>query len=182
VLQVLEQKGLARVENGKRALIIDRDEWKLLDPDVLRARVRHDEGHSFLDNLVKVRVALEADMAAGAAVMATTEQLADIGIKIENLRNALGNAEEYFRADSEFHDALMRASGNELGRAIVLNLYHEARAELGVGLENARLEVSNEGHIAIYEALLARDPERAAMAIREHISSTWEPRARLIGW
>jgi len=174
VLKVLEQKGLVRVENGKGTLVTERDEWKLLDPVVLPARLRHDSDGSFLDHLVKVRIALEADMASEAALRVTSDQIAVMGTRIEELRNSLNSLERYFLADRQFHDSFMRASGNELGRAIVLNIYNEARARLESGLEDARLEVSLHGHIDIYEAIIARDPIRAAEAARSHIGGAWE--------
>jgi DNA-binding FadR family transcriptional regulator len=176
VLKVLEQKGLVRVENGKGTLITERDEWKLLDPVVLAARIRHDDDRSFLDHLVKVRIALEAEMAAEAAVVSTKEQLGLMGLKIEELQNSLHNHEQYFTADRSFHEVFMRSSGNELGRAIVLNIYGEARLRIESGLETARLEKSQQGHVAIYEAIRNRDPEAAATAVREHIGGSWRDR------
>jgi DNA-binding FadR family transcriptional regulator len=176
VLKVLEQKGLVRVENGKGTLVTERDEWKLLDPVVLAARIRHDNDRNFLDHLVKVRIALESEMAAEAAVVSTDEQLEIMGIKIEELQNSLHNHDQYFAADRAFHETFMRFSGNELGRAIVLNIYGEARVRLEAGLETARLEKSQKGHVAIYEAIKSRDPEAAANAVREHIGGSWRDR------
>lgn len=177
VLKVLEQKGLVRVENGKGTLVTDRDEWKLLDPVVLAARIRHDDDRNFLDHLVKVRIALEAEMAAETALVATDEQLDTLGIKIAELQNSMHNHEQYFAADRSFHEVFMRYSGNELGRAIVLNIYGEARLRIESGLETARLEKSQLGHVAIYEAIRNRDPEAASFAVREHIGGSWRERS-----
>jgi GntR family galactonate operon transcriptional repressor len=174
VLKVLEQKGLVRVENGKGTLVTERDEWNLLDPVVLPARLKYDEDGSFLDHLVRVRVALEADMAAEAAEKATAEQIAFMATKIEELQSSINNLERYFRSDRQFHDGFMRASGNELSRAIVLNIYNEARVRLESGLEDARLELSMLGHVDIFNAISAHDPERAAEATRHHISGAWQ--------
>jgi GntR family galactonate operon transcriptional repressor len=174
VLKVLEQKGLVRVENGKGTIVTKRDEWNLLDPVVLPARLRHDENGSFLDHLVRVRIALESDMAAEAAERATREQIEFMATKIIELQNSIPNLELYFRADRQFHDSFMRASGNELSRAIVLNIYNEARMRLESGLEDARLELSMLGHVEIYEAILAHDPERAAEAANHHIGGAWK--------
>jgi DNA-binding FadR family transcriptional regulator len=176
VLKVLEQKGLVRVENGKGTMVTQRDEWKLLDPVVLAARIRHDGDRNFLNHLVRVRITLEADLASEAARAATDEQIAYLATKIEELRNSMNDHERYFQADREFHEGFMRASGNELGRAIVLNLYHEARSRIESGLEEVRLEKSLQGHIAIFEAISARDPERAAEAVRDHIGGGWRER------
>jgi len=176
VLKVLEQKGLVRVENGKGTRINQRDEWKLLDPVVLAARLKYDNDRNFINHLVRVRAVLESDLAAEAALVATPEQLAFMAGRIEELKSNVRNHSVYFKVDIEFHNAFMRASCNELGRAIVNNMYSEAQHELDSGLEDTVLDTSLEGHIAIYDAIAARDPERAAYEVREHILGGWMAR------
>ncbi|MCU1492557.1 MAG: GntR family transcriptional regulator [Acidimicrobiaceae bacterium] len=170
VLKVLEQKGLLQVHNGKGAWTTERDSWNLLDPLVLSARVRHDENLGFLSHLVTVRMALEAEMAAQAAVVATDEQIAELGELLSELAYAMGDVQRYVALDIRFHDALMRASGNELGRTIVLAIIEKAHAYPRYGAaELDHVRRSQPGHTAVYEALIARDPERAMRAVRDHI-------------
>jgi GntR family transcriptional regulator, galactonate operon transcriptional repressor len=176
VLKVLEQKGLVRVENGKGTRINERDEWKLLDPVVLSARLKYDENRNFINHLVRVRATLESDLAAEAAREATPEHIALMAIKIEELRSNVRNHDRYFQIDRQFHETFMRASGNELGRAIVINMYTEAQSDLEGGLEDTELESSLHGHIEIYEAIAARDSERASRAVLEHINGGWAAR------
>jgi DNA-binding FadR family transcriptional regulator len=172
VLKVLEQKGLVRVENGKGTSTTEQDDWKLLDPVVLAARLRHDGDFSFRDHIVSVRIALEAEM----ALVGNPEQLDDVAKKIGALRSSISDQERYFEADREFHDSVMRASGNQAGRAIVLSIYHEAQPKIDYKVGDARLEESLRGHIAIFEAIAAHDPVRAADAAREHIVGGWRRR------
>ncbi len=176
VLKVLEQKGLVRVENGKGTRVNERNEWKLLDPIVLAARLKYDDDRSFINHLVRVRAVLESDLAAEAALVATPEQLSLMEERIVELRNNVRNHSVYFKVDTEFHNAFMRASGNELGRAIVNNMYSEAQHELDSGLEETALDISLEGHIAIFDAIAAHDPQRAAFAVRDHILGGWKAR------
>lgn len=176
VLKVLEQKGLVRIENGKGTFITDPINWKLLDPFVLAARLRHDDDRSFLNHLVSVRVALEAEMASEAALEASSHELELMAAKIEELRSSLNDQEKYTRADYEFHELVMSASHNDAGRAIVLAIYHEIQTRSG-HVERAELEDSLNGHIAIYEATKNRDPSGAADAARHHITDSWRIRA-----
>jgi DNA-binding FadR family transcriptional regulator len=176
VLKVLEQKGLVRVENGKGTRINERDEWKLLDPVVLAARLKYDNDRNFINHLVRIRGVLESDMAAEAALKATPEQLAQMALMIDDLRSNVRNHSRYFQIDKQFHNAFMLASGNELGRAIVRNMYSEAQATLDSGLEDTELETSLHGHVEIYEAILARDPAHAAKAVLDHIGGGWAAR------
>ncbi len=176
VLKVLEQKGLVRVENGKGTRINERDEWKLLDPVVLSARLKYDDDRNFINHLVRVREVLESDMAAEAALSATPDQIAQMALMIEDLRVNVRNHSRYFQIDKQFHNAFMLASGNELGRAIVINMYSEAQATLDSGLEDTDLESSLHGHIEIYEAIVARNAARAAKAVLDHIGGGWAAR------
>ena len=59
--------------------------------------------------------------------------------------------------DLEFHDVIMRASGNRLGRAIVRTIHSEARAsDRYKGYPGrADCEASNVGHMQIYDRILA---------------------------
>jgi GntR family galactonate operon transcriptional repressor len=179
VLKVLEQKGLVRVENGKGTFTTERDEWKLLDPVVLAARLRHDPDRSFLNHLVKVRIALEAEMCREAATEATPEEIALMAAKIDELQGSLNDPPRYFVADEQFHDIIMRASGNQLGRAIVLTIYYEVQQRMSRDVEFAHLEESMRGHTAIYEAIKARNPVGAADAAREHIEGGWRTRTEV---
>jgi DNA-binding FadR family transcriptional regulator len=176
-LKVLEQKGLIQVHNGKGAWTTERDSWNLLDPLVLSARVRHDGNLQFLSHLVTVRMALEAEMASQAAVTATDAQLAEVGRIVDELGDAMRDVPRYVALDLRFHDAVMRSSGNEVGRTIVLAIIEKAHAYPRYGA--ARLDHvrrSQPGHVAVYEALVARDAERARHAVREHIG-----RAAMLG-
>jgi DNA-binding FadR family transcriptional regulator len=172
-LKVLEQKGLLLVHNGKGAWTTERDSWNLLDPLVLSARVRHDGDLYFLSHLVTVRMALEAEMASQAAVNATSAQIAEVGQILDELGAAMGDVPRYVALDIRFHDAVMRASGNELGRTVVLAIIEKAHAYPRYGaakLDHVRR--SQPGHAAVYAALVARDPEGARQAVREHIGGS----------
>jgi DNA-binding FadR family transcriptional regulator len=179
VLKVLEQKGLVRVENGKGTFTTERDEWKLLDPVVLAARLRHDPDRSFLNHLVLVRIALESEMCREAALVATPEQLAQMAVKIEEMQNSLNDPPRYFLADEQFHDIIMRASRNQLGRAVVLSIYYEVQSRMNRDVEVAHLEESMRGHLAIYEAIKAHNALVAAEEAREHIEVGWRTRTSL---
>lgn len=170
VLKVLEEKGLVRVLNGKGAWTTERDNWNLLDPLVLSARVRHDDNQKFLSDLVTVRRTLEAEMAATAARAVTDDQLAEIGAIVDDLGRAINDVGRYISLDFQFHDAVMRASRNELARTIVLAIIERANAYPRYGSADlGHVRRSHPGHLALFEALRAHDPAAAAEAIRHHI-------------
>ena len=127
-VKILEQKGLVRIKQGQGTTVAVPDEWNLLDPVVLEASVRHDKDLRILDDLVEVRRVLESDMAGQAAGRATTADRADMKRLLDQLAVEVVTPERHMLTDLEFHDVIMRASGNRLGRAIVRTIQSEARA------------------------------------------------------
>ena len=127
-VKILEQKGLVRIRQGQGTTVAQSDEWNLLDPVVLEASVRHDKDLRILDDLVQVRRVLESDMAGQAAGRATSADRAEMRRQLDQLAVEVVTPERHMLTDLEFHDVIMRASGNRLGRAVVRTIQSEARA------------------------------------------------------
>jgi DNA-binding GntR family transcriptional regulator len=75
-------------------------------------------------------------------------------------------------ANQQFHDALYEGCGN----GIVVEQVHQLRLRLSAFRRRlrdqpGRLQSSAADHRAIVDGMLANDPERAAQAMREHISA-----------
>jgi GntR family transcriptional regulator, galactonate operon transcriptional repressor len=177
-VKILEQKGLVHIKQGQGTRVAMPDEWNLLDPVVLEASVRHDL--YILDDLVEVRRVLESDMAGQAAVRVTAADRADMRRLLDQLAVEVATPDRHMLTDLEFHDVIMRASGNRLGRAIVRTIQSEARAsDRYKGYpRRADCEASNRGHIQIYDCIVAADAEGAAAAMSEHILGSWLARRR----
>jgi DNA-binding FadR family transcriptional regulator len=177
-VKVLEEKGLLYARQGQGTTVAPYDNWNLLDPMVLAASVRHDHELRMLDDIVDVRRVLEAQMARQAATNANESDLAEIGALLGKLTAQVGTPEVYILTDVDFHDAVMRASGNQLARAIVRTVHSEARASTQYNGQPRPTDTaaSNAGHAIIYERIAARDPEGAATAMSEHILGSWMSR------
>jgi GntR family transcriptional regulator, galactonate operon transcriptional repressor len=177
-LKVLEERGLVRVRRGHGTVVNDEDEWNLLDPQVLAAVVRYDQQLEVLDDLIEVRVALEADMAARAARFRGDADLATMRALLDEMAGQLDTPERFLVTDVRFHDALMLASGNRLSRAVVRAIHSQARASTRYNGEPRRsdLEMTHRGHLALLDRIVAQDAEGAAAAMREHILGTWAER------
>lgn len=174
-VKMLEQRGLVRVKQGQGTWVAMPDEWNLLDPMVLEASVRHDKDLRILDDLVEVRRVLESEMARQAAVRATGTDRAEMKQLLDKLSAEVVAPERHMLTDLEFHDVIMRASGNRLGRAVVRTIHSEARtSDRYIGYpQRVDCETSDVGHAQIYERIAAGDPEGAAAAMSEHILSSW---------
>jgi GntR family galactonate operon transcriptional repressor len=174
----LEAMRLAKVQQGQGTTVQEFAEWDLLNPVVLAATVRHDAELSILEDLIDVRRALEAQMAAQAAVRATKEQLTQIKAAMGKLLAEVDNPARYLQADQDFHDAIMAASGNRLGRAAIHTITAEAFRSLRyVGDPSPDdCRESNIAHAAVLEAVVGRDGDKAWEAMDNHILGSWRRR------
>ncbi|WP_326794151.1 FadR family transcriptional regulator [Streptomyces sp. NBC_01808] len=177
-VKLLEAKGLVAVRHGVGAVVSSDTEWNLLDTDVLAAAMRHDENLTILDELIGVRISLESDLAALAAVNATDDDLAEIEGLFHRLESQVRAPEDFIRSDVEFHDRIMAASRNRLARSIVSTVHSKARtSERYRGHPGvADVTVTNGEHARVLERLLARDPDGASAAMADHIRSAWSRR------
>ena len=101
---------------------------------------------------------------------------------LEEVRQALATLDRlrheplaYCLADTDYHDALNRQSGNGLARSIIRSVHPHARASSRYngtpGLYD--IELSHAGHVAIYENLVRHDADGAARAMYDHIMTSW---------
>ncbi len=176
--KLLEEKGLVRVKQGQGTTVTPLEQWNLLDPLVLDAAIRHDETLEILDDLVDVRVAVEAELIRRAAVRMTDGQLAELHEALENLYRLIDRPVDYLVADYEYHDLVLRGSGNRLGRSIIRSVHPYARASsrYNGATSTKDIRASHVGHVEIYERLRARDPDGAVEAMRRHILDSWNER------
>ncbi|WP_155370706.1 FadR/GntR family transcriptional regulator [Catellatospora vulcania] len=177
-VKVVQEKGLVRIEHGRGTQVTDPRQWNLLDDVVLTAIIAHDANLSFLDELVATRTALEADMAATAAVSRAGEEKLRISAALELMRSKINNVAEFAAADAHFHDMVMAASGNRLGRAIVNSIHDKARGSMRYHGEynEAVMRRTLDEHQAVHDAIMAKNAEAAAVAMRAHITGSWSRR------
>jgi len=125
-------------------------------------------------DILRAREALEAEAARMAAQRITDEQLAELAEHVATMTKALAASEwdRYSATNVLFHEKVYQASGSrtipDLIKTLRLRL---ARLQLRTILIPGRSEGSLSEHVAIYEALRARDPAAAAEAARGHVSS-----------
>ncbi|WP_189268393.1 FadR/GntR family transcriptional regulator [Streptomyces fuscichromogenes] len=174
----LEGKGLVRARQGSGTTVTQSEEWNLLDPVVLAATVRHDDELVVLDQLVGVRSALEAQMAAQAAELATDDDLRAVQRLLGQLDEEIATPARFVETDVSFHDRIMQASRNRLGRSIIRTVHTQARGTfLYTGTPDVHAcEQANAEHRQVAERLLARDPQGAADAMTAHIEAAWRRR------
>lgn len=126
------------------------------------------------DDLISARVTLERESARLAARAATAEDRAALATLLAVMETPGISIEDFNDADTAFHVAIARASGNSLVAELTTALRNAMRSPL---LERLRAEAHFSGtatrlgteHRRVYEALLAGDGELAADLIQQHI-------------
>ena len=169
-IRLLEQRGLVQMKVGSGTYITDVAQATVAD-SIERYFVFGSCSH---EDLITLRDILEPEMAALAAERATAEDLARLRELVERMEVTFANNDiaSYAAADAEFHEALALATHNRLISAIAGGLARLMRAWIQAQSESMRLEEGARSHRLVYEAIVARDPERARGAMRVHMRTT----------
>ena len=174
VIGALAARGLVEVRHGRRMEVRPVAQWNHLDPLLLE--LNHDDAsvRRTLGDLHEVRLLLEPEIAACAALRATDEQLERITVTLERMTELEHDPDHYLDVDVDFHGELAAASGNVV-LAFVLN---SVRQLLRVSHEFTKLvnpmAEATLAHRRILDALLAREPETARQAMRAHLLTVTE--------
>ncbi|MFE3515247.1 FadR/GntR family transcriptional regulator [Streptomyces sp. NPDC059166] len=166
-LKVLAGKGLVDSRQKRGTYVQPDREWNLLDADVIRWRVASGQGAKLLGDLAEVRAIIEPAVASHAAGRRTQEDLVALEEALGAMDRARGDAETAAVADTSFHRALFRATGNDL----------LARLDLLLGpglLERDRLVYTHRqdddpvpSHRAVLDAVRDGDRDAAQAAMTE---------------
>ena len=124
--------------------------------------------------IVEVRSALEALCAARAATRITdaeAEELRQIGQGMETAVET-GDQAAYAQGNTDLHSTLIRLSGQKTAAATIDRLRAQAvRFQYRLFAKPGRSQQSLPEHLAIIDAVCAREPDEAARAMREHLMS-----------
>jgi len=171
-VRVLVAKGLVVSRQRAGSVVRPRNEWHLLDPDVLYWMIQTKPTGDFVDVLMTVRRVFEPAMAALAARAATEEQLAAIAEAYSGMA-AAGDKDELLEPDLAFHRCIAEATNNDLLAYIgnMLSLALRESIKLSSRLENTH-ELSLPRHKAILTALQNRDALAARQATLVQLEET----------
>lgn len=133
------------------------------------ARVRRPETEE-IRQAMRVRAELEALAAAEACPRLGAEGLAELkAILAEMVELAAGGRmQEYVQRNTEFHRAVMRASGNPTLERLWELLLPFARTYLTAAASGMDARRIRRSHQRVVRALASGDPAQAASAMRDH--------------
>lgn len=174
-LRTLVNAGLLTARRGDGTYVIATDELEA----ALARRLDSEQAHRVLE----VRGALEIETARLAADRATEDDLSQLRALLAQRTDATARHDDadFLRADLAFHEAVARASGNEL----LLELYlgvdraatyaRERRPEAADPEPHALVWATDDvhrDHELLLDAIAARDPEAAGNAARHLIEAS----------
>ena len=143
-VKVLSGKGLISTTPRSGTKIRPRNEWNMLDPDVLRWHCDPDIAtDKFMLDLIEMRRIIEPKAAELATVRGSKEDIASIIAACEAMIDPGANEQQRITADIRFHSAILKASGNAvmIHFRYAIAAYLQAHAQLSQSLgegENIR--------------------------------------------
>jgi DNA-binding FadR family transcriptional regulator len=123
------------------------------------------------------RIALEGEAAWLAATRRSTSDLKEMRSALLEMDRAIESHIVAVDADIKFHNAIAAATRNELFVSTMASLAEYMFAGMNVArslslrLDVARLQLVQQEHTAIFDAIEARDPGAAREAMRVHIAN-----------
>ena len=171
-VKVLAAKRLveSRPKTGTR--VLERADWNLLDPDVLAWHLEAGLTERFLQNTLELRGLIEPGAARLAALRATDGEIELLAATYDELCRA-EDIEAWIEPDLRFHTILFQATHNELLEHMtalvgsVLRMLFMFSSRPPITFERA-LPL----HGSILDAIRARDPDAAEIAVLRLIDDT----------
>lgn len=169
-MQSLERMGLISISHGERANVKAPDARAVIDQ--VAATVRHMlmTSEQSLDHLKEARLFFEIGVVRMAAESATDEDIARLKDRLDDHLESLKDLSRFLEMDMLFHREIAAISRNPIYAAVsqaVFEWLEEFHVEM-VRAPGAELITLKE-HGAIFDAIAARDPERAAQAMERHL-------------
>jgi GntR family transcriptional regulator, transcriptional repressor for pyruvate dehydrogenase complex len=128
------------------------------------------EAHSNLETLTEFRMGVEPQGAALAALRAKTEDIESIRKSLDLSQRHLEDKKQFAVFDMDFHLAIAKASGNSIIHRSTEMLKALYTVWLGNFITLHGNAKSDSFHHQIFEAIRAKDADKAREAMTEHLS------------
>ncbi|WP_196260827.1 FadR/GntR family transcriptional regulator [Pelagibacterium limicola] len=173
-LKTLAAKGLIEAKARVGTRVLPRASWNMFDSDVLIWHLEGGPAPEFVVSLGEVRMAVEPEAAALAAVRRTQEQADMLHHWVTMMAHPGQSADEFAFHDLEFHRVVAEASGNPfmVSLSAVVDVALTATFTLSSPVEGGEaLEQAVRFHRGIAESIAEREPESARVYMRRAIQS-----------
>ena len=169
-LKVIAAKGLVEMVQRLGTRVRPQSDWNIFDTDVLSWMTTGSFEEKLLRDLLEFREVFEPHAARQAAVRGNAAAVSGIKSALDRMQANIHDLAAYAEADTDFHLAVLAASGNEL----MERLSHLLRAYLklsfsiqqnALNADDNRIEDDLASHKTVYEAIALRKGGLAAKSM-----------------
>lgn len=169
-VKMLTAKGLLSARPRQGTIVQPSSNWNLFDTDVLRWMLERKFSVDLLRQFNQLRVAIEPEAAALAAVHAGDEERRQIDIGLQRMRDAEEGLDNTLDADIAFHVAILKASGNPFFAQFKDVVATALRTSIQFTNRIKGRSASVVDHGAVRDAIMKRKPDAARTAMRKIIA------------
>lgn len=176
-IKMLMAKGLLNSRPKVGSWVEPRERWNLLDRDVLSWYAASPDRFVFLRTVQEFRHIIEPEATALAASRRSEEEMRSISAALSEMSHAT-SLQERTEADTRFHIAVLRASGNELlvplgvlMKSALSHLFVHVTRETNSLRHAQKLHENIERNIRLQRPVAARNAVRQLLANTDEIIS-----------
>ncbi len=165
-IQVLTAKGLVASRPKAGTRVLPRERWNLLDPAVLAWAFAGEPDVGFVRDLFELRSIIEPAAARLAAQRRTKDDVRVMRDALAAMRRHTLTTDAGRAADRDFHDAILRATGNHA--MVVLSASIGAAVHWTTQFKQRSRELPRNpipDHARVFDAIAAGDADAAAEAM-----------------
>lgn len=163
-IKMLTAKGLVKSWPRRGTLVQDEARWNLMDPDVLAWLLDRRFSATLLEDFLYMRLAIEPAAASMAA--RRRSNTAEIEAALQAMRDAADGMGDPLDADSAFHAAVLRASGNRFFAQLAPLVGTALRMTVRVTNRLKGVRIANvEAHERVLVAISKGNPRQARLAM-----------------
>lgn len=170
----LQSMGLVELRSGARARVAAPSPAAVVSSLAGSARYLLSDAQG-MRHFQESRILFETGLVREAALRASADDLAMLRQALEENHDAIGDVRRFEETDVKFHFAIARIPENPiyttLHGAIIDWLVEQRRVSLNFPGQN---RVAYKAHAAVFEAIAAKDEDRAVTCMREHLSQVAE--------
>lgn len=170
----LSTRGLVKARPGYRPVVVKPGYDTAVD--VMGSVVKQLLGETaHVRNLFDLRIMMEVSLVREAADRATRDDIRALRTALEANEAAIGDTDLFYETDIAFHCALYQVPKNPVLPAIhrAYNNWLSKQWRKMPGLVGVN-QINFDAHARIFDGILARDPDLAEAALRDHLAFAWE--------
>jgi DNA-binding GntR family transcriptional regulator len=167
--ELADEMGISRTPIREAVRRLETDGYVVIVPR--RGSYVADISMKDIIDVFEIRTALEKLAAEKAAERATEEELEDLRQAVSDMSDA-GNGDLLATVDSDarFHSLIYQMSKNDRLVGLIHDLREQIRRFRSTTLSDpGRLKLAVREHRKVLEAIVSRDPEKAAKTIQRHM-------------